>query len=226
MSGGIRATVAFSDPSICQIAQIATETDSVVDSVSTSVATGDASAPVTEFSVALDDDSAAGEGVASLEDGAVEPVISYGDTRVFRYTHGESVDCPCECLGQFGCPVDRYFARDGQLTLVFHAATFEELQTVVGDLRDRYPDVDIRRLVRSPDSERSADTVFVDRGKLTDRQLEVLQTAYRMGYFERPRRANATDIAEWLDISPSTLAEHLASAQTKVVGDVLEEGEQ
>ena len=68
------------------------------------------------------------------------------------------------------------------------------------------------------------DVVFVDRGKLTDRQHEVLRTAYDMGYFERPRGANATEVAASLDINPSTFTEHLLSAQRKLLGDVLEDG--
>lgn len=61
----------------------------------------------------------------------------------------------------------------------------------------------------------------VDRDKLTDRQLEVIETAYDMGYYEYPRGANASEVAEALDICPSTLAEHLAAAQTKLLEDVL-----
>lgn len=216
MSGGIRATVAFPEPPVCPIARASAETESVVDTVANSVPT-DGAPSVTEFSLSETD---------MPEDVSVERVISYGHTTVFRYTHGEEIDCPCKCLGRFGCPVDRYFARDGRLTLVFHAADFDELQELVAALREHFSSVDIRRLVRSPEDEGPTDAVFVDRGKLTDRQLEVLRTAYEMGYFERPRRANATDIAEELDITASTLAEHLASAQTKLVGDVLEEGEQ
>ena len=46
-------------------------------------------------------------------------------------------------------------------------------------------------------------------------------TAYRMGYFERPRDANARAVAEALDISPSTFAEHLAAARRKLLEETL-----
>lgn len=72
-----------------------------------------------------------------------------------------------------------------------------------------------------PTTESSNSTVNVDRGKLTDRQLEVLETAHEMGYYQYPRGANASEVAEALDICPSTLAEHLAAAQTKLLEDVL-----
>jgi hypothetical protein len=213
-SGGIRATVAFSTDPVCPVARHTATTGAVVESVSTSVARGEA-APVTEFVSDAD---------TVPEDASLEPVISYGDVGYYRRRHDGDEGCPCECLGDFGCPVDRYAARDGELTLVFHAADFADLQTVVGALRERYPDVDIRRLVRSPAADSPADTVFVDRSKLTPRQLEVVRTAYELGYFERPRETNATALAAELDIDPSTLAEHLASAQRKLLGDVLEDG--
>jgi predicted DNA binding protein len=49
----------------------------------------------------------------------------------------------------------------------------------------------------------------------------VLETAHEMGYFERPRRANGTEVAAALDIDPSTFSEHLAAAQRKLLRDVL-----
>jgi len=42
-----------------------------------------------------------------------------------------------------------------------------------------------------------------------------------MGYFERPRDANAGAVAEALDIAPSTFAEHLAAAQRKLLDEAL-----
>jgi predicted DNA binding protein len=73
----------------------------------------------------------------------------------------------------------------------------------------------------NPTTESADASVSVDRGKLTDRQLEVLETAHGMGYYQYPRGANASEVAEALDICPSTLAEHLAAAQTKLLDDVL-----
>ncbi|WP_455429089.1 helix-turn-helix domain-containing protein [Haloarcula regularis] len=64
--------------------------------------------------------------------------------------------------------------------------------------------------------------MLVDRGQLTDRQREVLETAVEMGYFEYPKGANAGEVAEALDITVSTFAEHLAAAETKLLGSIVE----
>lgn len=55
-------------------------------------------------------------------------------------------------------------------------------------------------------------------GKLTERQIEVLETAYRMGYFEVPQRATSDEIAAELGISRSTLSERLRRSQDKLFG--------
>jgi len=46
-------------------------------------------------------------------------------------------------------------------------------------------------------------------GKLSDEQLEVLETAYQMGYFQVPQEVTAEEIASELGISRSTLSVRL-----------------
>lgn len=211
MSEGIRATVEFASPEGCPLADLSASEEATIDSVRVSVCPADCEACVTEFSM----------DTACDPETDVSRIFSHGSTHRYRFTHGGGTSCPCECLGRFGCPVDRYVARDGTVTIAFYAADYDQLRNVVGALRERFPEMDIERLIRSPAGEHPQDGVFVERGKLTPRQLEVLETAYEMGYFERPRRANATEVAAALDINPSTFGEHLAAAETKILEDVL-----
>ena len=51
----------------------------------------------------------------------------------------------------------------------------------------------------------------------------MVETAHEMGYFEYPRGANAEEVAAELDVHPSTLAEHLAAAQAKLLDQLLVE---
>lgn len=209
---GIRATVTFPEPGDCPIAACSKTADGPIEQVSTSVSLGDAAGSVTEFLVS-------GE-VPDRDD--IELVFEYGTATVYRVRHGERERCPCECLGRFGCPIHRYVAADGAVTLVFHADEFETLQLIMGELREQYPPVDVKQLLQPPLSGNPEEQVFVNRGKLTDRQHEVLATAYEMGYFERPKRANASEIAAELGIAQSTLTEHLVTAQRKLLGDILD----
>lgn len=212
MSSGIRATVAFSNPGECPIAAFAGEADTVIDQVSTSVALPDSGGSVSEFLAA---------GTPPDRDD-IQEVFSYGTQTLYRTYHDGEERCPCECLGRHDCPIHRYVAEDGELTLVFHAADFETLQTAVGELRERYSPVDVKRLLQPPLEGTPEDRVFVNRGRLTDRQLEVLEAAYEMGYFERPKEANATEVAQSLGIAQSTFTEHLMTAQRKLLDDALE----
>ncbi|GAB7095019.1 DNA-binding protein [Halolamina litorea] len=207
MGSGIRATVGFDAPAGCPVARVAA--GGVVDSVATSVTTD--GQPVTEFLLDRSPDTV-----------DAEPMFSYGAADVYRVEH--DADCPCACLGEFECPIHRYLAEGGELTLVFHAESFEQLQTVIGALRDRFPSANVQRLLQPPLSGSPDDRRFVNRGKLTDRQSEVLRTAYHEGYFERPKGANATELAEQLGISRSTFTEHLVAAQRKLFADVFDEG--
>lgn len=211
MPPGIRATVRFLRSDICPITELSAAAETTIDSVVSNVCSTDCARSVTEFAVESDIDPGAD----------FEPIFSHGSTHRYRLTHDRGVDCPCECLGQHSCPVARYVARDGTLTLVFHAADYDDLRSVVTDLQDRFPDMEVARFVRGPASERSRDQILIDRGKLTARQLEVVEAAYEMGYFERPRDANATEVAATLSIDPTTFREHLTAAQSKLFDDLL-----
>jgi hypothetical protein len=107
-----------------------------------------------------------------------DPVFTYTDRHLYRIRHDADANCPCTTLGEFDTPVDRFHAAGGDLQIVFHAREFDDVQAIVGEFRERFDDVDIQRLVRAPTGTSARDTVFVDRGQLTDRQLEVLETAF------------------------------------------------
>jgi len=56
----------------------------------------------------------------------------------------------------------------------------------------------------------------------TDRQREVVQTAYHGGFFEWPRRANGEEIAGSLDISSPAFHKHVRSAERKLFAALFE----
>lgn len=56
---------------------------------------------------------------------------------------------------------------------------------------------------------------------LTERQREILETAYELGYFDVPRRVSTAEIADEIDLDPSTVAEHLQRAERNLVSNLL-----
>jgi len=57
---------------------------------------------------------------------------------------------------------------------------------------------------------------------LTDRQREVLQTAYYSGYFETPRNRTGADIAESLGVSAPTVSDHIRAGLRNLLGLIYE----
>lgn len=57
---------------------------------------------------------------------------------------------------------------------------------------------------------------------LTDRQYEVLKTAYLSGFFETPRERSGRDIAESLDVSQPTVTAHLRAGQRRLFDELFE----
>jgi predicted DNA binding protein len=56
---------------------------------------------------------------------------------------------------------------------------------------------------------------------LTDRQREVIETAFGLGYYEIPRRTTHEEIAAALDLSGSTIDEHLRKAEFRLMDQLL-----
>lgn len=201
---GVRADVVVEQPTDCPVAAASAEMDADAEDVRWAEAGDDT---VTEQFVA---------------DGpAEEAVFDYGDRQVYEIERDAEVDCVCERVEALDCPIADVRAVDGDLQLTLYLSGVEDLRRTLAELRDRYEGVRVARLSRTGDDGEDSDPVPVDRGRLTDRQREVLETAREMGYFEYPRGANASEVAEELGIGTSTLIEHLAVAQGKVVDDLL-----
>ncbi|MEF8801617.1 MAG: helix-turn-helix domain-containing protein [Halolamina sp.] len=56
--------------------------------------------------------------------------------------------------------------------------------------------------------------------QLSERQREVFELAQREGYYTWPRDCSASDLADQLDISKTTLLEHLRKAESKILGQL------
>ena len=212
MSGGIRAELKIETAGVCPVAMATTGRRNDISDVSRSVSSANGTI-VEEFTT---------DAEAEIDDDRMSPVFSYDSRITYRFDREGDLECPCHRVEQHDIPVSETIIRDGSLVLTFHVANLDELSTVVDDLRDHYT-ISIERLVQSGCEGKSDDLVFVDRGQLTDRQMEVLQTAHDMGYFEYSKRSNAGEVASELGISTSTFSEHLSAAQRKLFAALVEE---
>ena len=91
---------------------------------------------------------------------------------------------------------------------------------VVSTLVDDSELVAQRERDRQATTARQARSQFLD--AVTERQLEVVQTAYYSGYFESPRANSGEDVAAALDISPAAFYDHLRKVQRTLLSTLLE----
>jgi len=211
---GVRAGVAIHGARNCPVVAASTAHDGAITGVNWTHA-GDTH---TEEFRASDPDAV--DRAPGVPDAA--SVVDLGDDRVYRYDRPRDGECACRIIEELDCPIADARAEDGVLLLTLHLPDLERLREIVSALDGVADRIEVRYLVHGAAGDDAvSDRTLVDRGRLTDRQCEVLRTAYRMGYFERPRDANASAVAEALDIAPSTFAEHLAAAQRKLLEETL-----
>jgi predicted DNA binding protein len=67
-------------------------------------------------------------------------------------------------------------------------------------------------------------TVVLDSGDLTEKQRKAVEIAVQSGYYEQPRKADLTDLAEQIGISKSAVSQRLRSAEAKLVKNVFQTG--
>lgn len=59
--------------------------------------------------------------------------------------------------------------------------------------------------------------------QLTEKQRQVLMSAYKMGYYAVPRNVTTEEIAKKLNLVDSTVVEHLRKAEQKLISQILEQ---
>jgi hypothetical protein len=59
--------------------------------------------------------------------------------------------------------------------------------------------------------------------RLTEKQRNVLVAAYRLGYYDVPRRISSEELAEALHLRDGTVVEHLRKAENRLLAGILKE---
>ncbi|WP_330633370.1 bacterio-opsin activator domain-containing protein [Halocatena halophila] len=118
-------------------------------------------------------------------------------------------------LADHGAVLQSATTSQSSTELVIDIPGSVDVRTVTQFIRERFGDVElVSKQTREQASEHGFYTSVLDR--LTDRQLEVLETAYYSGYFESPRKATGEAVSDSLDISPQAFYQHIRTAQRKL----------
>lgn len=116
-------------------------------------------------------------------------------------------------------------ATDGNGRVTAQVPQEVDSPEVVAAVLDRHPTTNLiahRQLDVSMPSFSPWGVREVLREQVTDRQWEVLRTAYRHGYFDQPRAHTGEEVAEALGISSATFSQHLRSALRNVMAVAIE----
>ncbi|SDK35141.1 PAS domain S-box-containing protein [Natronorubrum texcoconense] len=118
----------------------------------------------------------------------------------------------------------RSITADGDRTMItVDVPTTTDVREFVEMLAERHAGVELqsRRHVRRSSTTRQLSSLF---DELTDRQLEVLRTAYLAGFFEWPRESTGEEIAEMLEVTQPTVNRHLRIGQQRLLAQLFENG--
>ena len=118
-------------------------------------------------------------------------------------------------------PID--IVADGEvLTITVEAPPDAEPRTILDTLSEHAPGFElVVKQARDRQPTTVDDSVSL-RAELTDRQLEVLRSAYLAGYYEWPRDTTAEKLADTLGIASSTLHQHLRRAERNLLTRILD----
>ena len=125
-------------------------------------------------------------------------------------------------LADHGAVFREATAEPSATTLVVDVPESIDGRTITTLVQDTFADVELRaKHVVDQSTEHGLQRQFLD--ELTDRQLEVVQTAYYSGYFESPRESTGEDVAALLDVSPPAFYQHARTVQRKLFETLFDE---
>lgn len=133
--------------------------------------------------------------------------------------------CVTRTLADAGAVARTVTAADGVGRVVADVPAHSDVRTVVETFRARHPGSELlarRRGERSIPVRTDLGLRETLAGRLTDRQLEVLRTAYLEGYFEWPRASTAEECADAVGISQPTFSQHMRGVQRTVAERLFE----
>lgn len=134
-------------------------------------------------------------------------------------------DSPMTKLLDYGASVTSQIVENGEETIVGNVAPDADTHTIISGIRATYSNTTLvaKRTVDQP-----VRPVAVPRDGLEDvltaRQREILELAYRAGFFESPRHSTGDELADALGIASPTFYLHVRKATRKLLERIDEMG--
>jgi hypothetical protein len=180
--------------------------------------------PLAYLRVSGADAATAREVLAGVTNGVVRAVRDGDDEGLLEWQ--VTGDAPLGTLVDHGASVTDVRADGGRVRYDLDIASEANVRTLVDTVAEQFEDTHVlskRERTRSVEEVGELPGDGLD--DLTDRQREVLEAAYRAGYFSWPRDSNAEEVAETLDISSATLHSHLRKAEDSLLSDLFDDAD-
>lgn len=111
---------------------------------------------------------------------------------------------------------NRIILKEDRFDVVVSVRDWDQFQSLADEIREKMGEfelVSVGQIERPGEPLNTGGLSDILMTKLSDTQIETLETAYNMGYFEVPSGATATEIADTLEIAQSTFSERLRTAE-------------
>jgi len=149
--------------------------------------------------------------------------VDRGEEELFRATLSGS-NLPGSLLSCGAIPQE-IVAEPSETRAVVRLPQELDVRVFLDRVREHYPAVELRsRQTVERGTQPREDLFATFEEELTDRQREVLLTAFRSGFFESPRETTGEELADLLGVSQPTVTHHLREAQRRLFATLLEAG--
>lgn len=159
-------------------------------------------------------------------DELVEPRLlqSFEDGGLFEFV--VEGYCPARSLAEHGAIPREIESEDGEGRIVVEIPDEDSPSAIITEFLSEHPSA---VLVSKRPTDRLSPLLtrgeFVEEvsDRLTDRQEEVMRTAFELGYYDQTVEVGGAAVGEELGISASTVSQHLQAAERALVAIFLEE---
>lgn len=120
---------------------------------------------------------------------------------------------------------NKIILKDQLLHVVVSVDDWDNFQQLGDEVEDKLGNFELLEVAQESDfgtTLNTAQRMSSILGELTDKQVETLETAYEMGYFDSPREATANEVGEELGVAQSTFSQRLRNAENALLKAVLE----
>jgi predicted DNA binding protein len=113
-------------------------------------------------------------------------------------------------------------ASGEQTAATVRLPTQESVRAFLERVGETYPETELRSKRDRQQADAHQPMQFALDSELTDRQREVLVTAYESGFFESPRETTGAELADLLGVSQPTVTHHLREAQRRLFEELFD----